>query len=354
MIVIYPNAEAARGKRYPESVTHLLHAVTGELKRDRKRSAEVAFLWPARRLPSGTMVDPSGMRFRMSLISNDRPYRGITAELKAGEPVMTVWDQIELDRHAIGEAARFLEQQSLASKIVDEIEPGVYRRRQPREPLRRHRARPARDLEEIEGCVPARWQKAAAREDARSKRTQTVNKRTEKQKPAAMVLIETTAQAYAVARADLAATAAALNDEIADVKKKYLVRIRKEVAEVKERHAFLKHAIEASPELFEKPRTQIFHGVRVGFRKGEGKVTFESPDKVLQLIEKHLPEQADLLIIIERKPNKEAIAQLPAAEVKRIGCSIVGTSDLVVIKDTASDVDKLVEGLLKENIEEAA
>lgn len=123
MIVVYPNTERARGRRYPESVSYLLSAVCQELQRDRKKTVEVAFLYPARRLPSGTVVDPSGFRFRMTLVSNERPYRN-AVELLGGQ---TVVNELELDRHAINEAAKFLEQQSLAAKITDEIGPGVYR-----------------------------------------------------------------------------------------------------------------------------------------------------------------------------------------------------------------------------------
>lgn len=164
--------------------------------------------------------------------------------------------------------------------------------------------------------------------------------------------IETATALYARARGDLSATVAGLNDEIESVKKKYLPRIRKEVAVAKEHRAALEAMIAAHPDLFEKPRTVIFHGVRVGFRKGEGRVTFENPDKVVELIEKHLGDQADTLIITERRPNKDAIAQLPAADVKRIGCQITGTEDVIVVKDTAGEVDKLVAALLKD--EEAA
>ena len=171
----------------------------------------------------------------------------------------------------------------------------------------------------------------------------------------AMQQIEAATGLYAVAHAGLVATVAGLNDELEAVKKKYLPRIRKEAAHAKGLKEQLKTLIEGKPELFERPRTAIFHGVRVGFRKGEGKVAFEyEADKVIALIEKHLADQAELLIITERKPNKEAIAQLPAADVKRIGCSIEGTGDLVVIKDAASEVDKLVAALLKDEPEESA
>ena len=42
----------------------------------------------------------------------------------------------------------------------------------------------------------------------------------------------------------------------------------------------LRAALAASPELFVKPRTQIFHGIKVGFVKGKGKPVAPSPKEV--------------------------------------------------------------------------
>lgn len=164
--------------------------------------------------------------------------------------------------------------------------------------------------------------------------------------------IESLTKTYADRRGALAGTVGGLNDELEQVKRKYLARIRREVAAAKDAEANLRSAIEGSPELFTKPRTVTVHGVKVGFQKGKGKVVFEDADQVLKLIKKHLGDQAELLIVTEEKPNKDAIAQLPAADVKRIACSVVGTGDQVVIKDAAGEVDKLVAALLKEDAEE--
>jgi len=168
---------------------------------------------------------------------------------------------------------------------------------------------------------------------------------------ATMKEIEALTKAYADRRGALAGTVSGLNDELEQVKRKYLARIRQQVGAAKDAQANLHAAIEGTPELFVKPRTVTVHGVKVGFQKGKGKVTFENPDKVVELIKKHLPDQVDLLVITEEKPNKEGIGQLPAADVKRIGCAVSGTGDVVLIKDATGDVDKLVAALLKEDEE---
>ncbi len=168
-----------------------------------------------------------------------------------------------------------------------------------------------------------------------------------------MADIEVKTQVFADARNGLITTVSCLNDELDSVKKKYRTRLIAEVGQVRMLRADLHAAVEANPALFEKPRSQIFHGVKVGYRKGAGKVTFVDADQVVKLIWLRLPEKAQTLIKTTEKPNKEAIAELEVAELKRIGCSIEATADVVEIKSVDSEVDKLVAALLKEETEEA-
>jgi phage host-nuclease inhibitor protein Gam len=166
-------------------------------------------------------------------------------------------------------------------------------------------------------------------------------------------MIELQARNYANAREKLATTVACLNDELDDVKKKYLARIRAQVAEAKTVQAGLRALIEAAPELFVKPRTVILHGIKVGYRKATGKIEFDDADQVVKLIRKHFPEQFDVLVKIEETPVKKALANLTAAELKKLGIEVSDSGDEVEIRDTAGDVDKLVAALLKD-YEEAA
>jgi hypothetical protein len=95
----------------------------------------------------------------------------------------------------------------------------------------------------------------------------------------------------------------------------------------------------------------------LGYQKGKGKIDWEDPDQVVRLIKKHFPEQADVLIATSEKPVKEALNGLSAAELKKIGVSVVEGGEVIFIKPTDSAVDKMVDALLKEatqDIEEAA
>lgn len=168
---------------------------------------------------------------------------------------------------------------------------------------------------------------------------------------ASMAQIEDAAKRYSAARGILADICGAFNEDLAHAKLKYVGRLKKAVALAKEREAELAGMIEQSAELFVKPKSVVFHGVKVGFQKAKGKIEFDDPEQVVKLIRKHFPEQADILICVTERPAKEALAQLTAAELKRLGITIVESGDQVLIRDTTSEVDKMVEALLKDETE---
>ena len=167
--------------------------------------------------------------------------------------------------------------------------------------------------------------------------------------------IEKLTKAFSEARQQLADRIRTLEEEIQTIKRRRLPIIRNTVNIVTEKQSILKAAIEDSRPLFIKPRTVIFHGVQVGLQKAKGKISWSDDEQVVKLIKKHLPDQADVLIKTIEKPVKDALKNLPAADLKRIGVTVNETGDQVVIKSTDSEIDKFVDALLKEeNLEKAA
>jgi arsenate reductase-like glutaredoxin family protein len=161
--------------------------------------------------------------------------------------------------------------------------------------------------------------------------------------------IEQLTRKYADAREELGDLIRAMEEKIDQIKRANLPRIRELVNRTAERQANLRAAIEDAPELFEKPRTQVYHGVKIGFRKGSGGIDWADDDQVVKLIEKHFPkEQAELLIKTVKKPIAKALEDLDVAELKKIGCTVESTGDVVVIKPVAGGVEKIVNALLKE------
>jgi hypothetical protein len=160
------------------------------------------------------------------------------------------------------------------------------------------------------------------------------------------------AEAFAQARMLLADKVGALHDGIAALRKDHIPAIKRAVTKAAEAEAALRGLVEANPDLFARPKTQIFSGVKVGFAKGKGSISFDDPDAVVARIRKVMPEQADVLIKTVETPNKAAMGELSASELKRIGCSLTEAGEQVVVKPVDSEVDKLVTALLKGATEE--
>jgi len=161
--------------------------------------------------------------------------------------------------------------------------------------------------------------------------------------------IELLTKDFSQVREKLSEKIRTLEDEIAALKRRRLPVIKTAVNMVMEKQEILKAALEASRSLFVRPRTMVFHGVKIGFQKAKGKISWTDDAQVVKLIKKHLPDQADVLIKITEKPIKDALANLPAADLKRIGVTVEDTGDSVVIKSTDSEIDRFVDALLKED-----
>jgi hypothetical protein len=160
--------------------------------------------------------------------------------------------------------------------------------------------------------------------------------------------IQQATKLYSDARAKLSGLVTELTREIEALKRARLAEIKAAVAHARERESALNAMVQQSPSLFIRPRTVVFHGVKIGFAKGIGVLEWDNPDNVIKLIRKKLPELADTLINIRETPVKKAIECLTADQIKSIGCRITNSGDRVIIKSTDSDVDKLVTALLEE------
>lgn len=157
---------------------------------------------------------------------------------------------------------------------------------------------------------------------------------------------------FSEARAELARRVRELKDEIDKAKRKAMLGIRNAVEKAAEAHVALHGVLEENPDLFVKPRSQTFFGIKVGYRKGTGELTWSDGEKLVELIRKHFAEQFDVLIKTTYKPVKDALAQLSAEDLKKIGVKVGSVDDEVFIKPTDTEIDKLVTALLKNAVEE--
>jgi arsenate reductase-like glutaredoxin family protein len=168
----------------------------------------------------------------------------------------------------------------------------------------------------------------------------------------ALTDIEAATRRYAEARARLAERVTELEDEVRALKRARLPAIRRALAEAQARRDELASLIQEAPQLFERPKTVIFHGIRVGWQKGRGSITWDDDERVCALIRKHFPAQAESLIKVIERPLKTALAQLSTADLKRIGVQVVETGDEIVIRPVDGDLDRLIERMLEDQDQE--
>lgn len=165
--------------------------------------------------------------------------------------------------------------------------------------------------------------------------------------------IQNAAKNLRLARDTLAERANTLHEEIEAATKRRLAGLRFAVAAVAAADSVLKAAIEQAPGLFDRPRSMVLHGLKLGYRKGTGKIEWQDDEQVVKLIRKHFPEQFDVLCQTIEKPVKAALNGLTVAELKKIGVTAAETGEVVFVKDSTAGVDKLVKALLK-GVEEDA
>lgn len=161
--------------------------------------------------------------------------------------------------------------------------------------------------------------------------------------------IDGMAKTYAAKRTVLSERVSALEAEILDLKRRRLPGIKSAAAEATTLQSDLRAAIEAAPQLFVKPKTYTLHGIKCGYQKGKGKLHWEDDAKVVEKIEKLFDKETqEILIVVTRKPSKDALANLPVADLRKLGVTVEATGEQVVVKATDSEIDKLVSKMLSE------
>ncbi len=160
---------------------------------------------------------------------------------------------------------------------------------------------------------------------------------------------ETISKDFADARLVLSDRMRAMNDEIEAVKRKYLPIIRHAVNKAKSLKENLSNAIEESRDLFKRPKTMTVHGIKFGLQKVSDDIEWDDEETVINRIKKTMVGQINVLINTKETLCKTALKQLPAPDLKKIGVSLVEGKEQVLIKDTNSDIDKLVQKLLDED-----
>lgn len=165
--------------------------------------------------------------------------------------------------------------------------------------------------------------------------------------------IEALTKTFADARRDLECEVAALEGEIAEMKRKRMPVIRTLVGTARGAQDQLHTALAGSPECFQKPKSLVLHGIKVGFKKAPGKLEIANENGTIKLIRKHLPDRVDALIQTTEAVVKAGLNQLTAQQLKQIGVTVIDAGDEPFIKPEDGGVEKIVNALLKDEAKDA-
>ncbi|MES9825457.1 MAG: hypothetical protein ABW127_13610 [Candidatus Thiodiazotropha endolucinida] len=155
------------------------------------------------------------------------------------------------------------------------------------------------------------------------------------------VEIEKAAAEYAKLRDKVAQTAEALAVVIRRVVNDRRDELIAQIGEMNAARAALHDAIELSPEWFDRPRTRVLHGVKLGYRKQPDYFVFDEA-KTQALIERDFSALSPVLIKRTSRVVMGALGTLDGATLKRLKVKKHVGGDEVMIKDEGSDpVDAL-------------
>lgn len=159
--------------------------------------------------------------------------------------------------------------------------------------------------------------------------------------------IETLAQRYAESYRQLEAAVQTLEDGVRAIKRKALPGIRRLAEESASRKSAVLAAITDSKALFEKPRSRLLAGVKVGLQKRRGKVVIDDEEATIRRIRELLPkDQAELVIHVSESVHKPAVYDLVAGDLKRLGIKIDDDTDEAIAKIAGADIENMVDTLL--------
>jgi len=97
-------------------------------------------------------------------------------------------------------------------------------------------------------------------------------------------------------------------------------------------------------ELFKKPKSREFHGITVGFKKCQDKLTMPDETLLVDRIEKLLPaKQAETVLDRSVSIIKDAFKKLPREILQKLGCSVVSGADKPVVHTADDDIETLVQ-----------
>lgn len=166
-----------------------------------------------------------------------------------------------------------------------------------------------------------------------------------------LIEIQQLTETFANAYDNLIAVGAALESEIADLRREYEKTILGVADELAEARAALASALKANPHLFTKPKTRVFGNIKVGYGKHKGKILIADEADTIERLTALLGEKkAAPFLHVKVTVNKTAVGDLPMDIAKQAGIEITDAADAIIIKPMKGEISQLIESLLADRV----
>lgn len=164
-----------------------------------------------------------------------------------------------------------------------------------------------------------------------------------------LAAIERLAAEYAAANEALSLENSLMAAEINTVIRARMPAIRVRIEAAVTACAALRTAVASAPHLFAKPRTRVLNGIKVGFQRLQGGVRYPEGAEpgIIAKIKALWPERAQDIIRTTEKLLRTALEKLPAADLRKIGVTVVAPSDVVVSTPQVADAVKVTNAILR-------
>lgn len=160
--------------------------------------------------------------------------------------------------------------------------------------------------------------------------------------------IERKAGELRLARHKLEESVTTAQDALSKVLAKWCDPLREQATMVVVLEQHLVELVGKSPELFKRPQSVEFDGVRVGWRKGKGRLELGDIDKLIERIRAKLTRHQQAAVLkVKTSVLKGPLGKLPAELLKKLGIDTKGAGNEPFVSYPKSDAEKLVDWWLK-------
>jgi hypothetical protein len=166
--------------------------------------------------------------------------------------------------------------------------------------------------------------------------------------------IEKLTREYAKQRGALEEKVAEMQTEIGLVRRRHLEGIKRCIERAGEAHQALFEALSEAPELFQRPKSLLISGILVGYRKERDRFEWIDSEKLADAIKERFPDLYSKVVKVTQRPLEKALMLFDLEVLNELGVTLDVGKDRVIIEASNTEIDKLVEALVREAEEQAA